>query len=105
MSQDSAGGGGGPRHRFSSPSSFLAQYAGSSNTASSSDQEMDIILLDHGYAKPWSAHPDASNARPLRYLFKSKQPRGIADQVPRFKRKSFNCHKIVILLMVIVGLL
>ncbi|PVD31036.1 hypothetical protein C0Q70_10313 [Pomacea canaliculata] len=83
MSQDSAGGGGGPRHRFSSPSSFLAQYAGSSNTASSSDQEMDIILLDHGYAKPWSAHPDASNARPLRYLFKSKQPRGTADQVPR----------------------
>ncbi|KAK3610444.1 hypothetical protein CHS0354_016623 [Potamilus streckersoni] len=36
---------------------------------------MDIIGLDHCYSKPWSAHPDASNARPLKTIFMAKFPR------------------------------
>ncbi|KAL3865186.1 hypothetical protein ACJMK2_006802 [Sinanodonta woodiana] len=36
---------------------------------------MDIICLDHCYSKPWSAHPDASNARPLKTIFMAKFPR------------------------------
>ncbi|KAJ8317336.1 hypothetical protein KUTeg_005240 [Tegillarca granosa] len=36
---------------------------------------LDLISMDHGYSKPWSAHPDASNARPVKLLYMTKLPR------------------------------
>lgn len=36
--------------------------------------EMNIVNIDHCYSKPWSSHPDASNARPLHMLFMEKFP-------------------------------
>ena len=33
------------------------------------DQELDVVAFDHCYTKPWNAHPHASNAKPVQYLF------------------------------------
>ncbi|XP_076105175.1 uncharacterized protein LOC143073479 isoform X2 [Mytilus galloprovincialis] len=32
------------------------------------------VSMDHCYSKPWSAHPDASNARPIKKLYMPKLP-------------------------------
>ncbi|KAK3095377.1 hypothetical protein FSP39_013964 [Pinctada imbricata] len=36
---------------------------------------MEVIGMDHGYSKPWSAHPDASNARPIKTIFMTRPQR------------------------------
>lgn len=33
---------------------------------------VEIILTDHAYTKPWSAHPEASKAKPMKTLFLPK---------------------------------
>lgn len=33
-----------------------------------------MISMDHCYSKPWSAHPDASNARPAKKIYMVKPP-------------------------------
>jgi len=50
-------------------SSFLQQLS-----RRSYEPDTDFVVLDHSYAKPWSAHPDASNAKPVRLLFMTKYP-------------------------------
>ncbi|XP_071948925.1 KAT8 regulatory NSL complex subunit 3-like [Antedon mediterranea] len=50
------------QHRPSVASPFLYQL-------SAGERELDIVMLDHGYARPWSTHPDASHAKPAKCLF------------------------------------
>ncbi|XP_033126456.1 KAT8 regulatory NSL complex subunit 3-like [Anneissia japonica] len=50
------------QHRPHVSSPFLYQL-------SAGERELDIVMLDHGYARPWSTHPDASHAKPAKWLF------------------------------------
>jgi regulatory NSL complex subunit 3 len=52
-------------------SSTASRFIAFSHITSS---EHNIVNIDHCYSKPWSSHPDASNARPLHMLFMEKFP-------------------------------
>ena len=49
---------------------------------------VNIVLLDHCYTKPWSAHPHASNARPAKFLFMAKYGSSSVDPLHQEKNLS-----------------
>lgn len=51
------------------------RYGATYGSTGHRSDEVETIFLDHCYAKPYSAHPDATNARPVRLLFMEKFPR------------------------------
>lgn len=50
----------------------FAAYYGQSYVFRDLQSIVELILLDHSYAKPWSSHPDASKARPMKTFFLPK---------------------------------
>ena len=64
-------------HYFGFTLSFITAYI---ITLGVSTQSSERVLLDHSYAKPWSSHPDASNAKPVRLLFMKPHPRGAGEK-------------------------
>ena len=50
----------------------LAAYNGQNYIFRDMQSLVELILLDHSYAKPWSSHPDASKARPMKTIFLPK---------------------------------
>ena len=49
---------------------------------------VDIIHLDHAYAKPWSAHPEASKARPVKRLFLPKPDNEVPAKLARKQKEN-----------------
>ena len=37
-----------------------------------STDELNSVVLDHNYSKPWNLHPDIGSAQPIRFLFMDK---------------------------------
>ena len=50
----------------------FAAYYGQNYVFRDLQSIVELILLDHSYAKPWSSHPDASKARPMKTIFLPK---------------------------------
>ena len=46
-----------------------------SRTDHSFSHLIELVMMDHCYTKPWSSHPDASNAKDVKMLYMGKHPR------------------------------